>query len=107
MAEIEVDVATFNREVRESQLPVLVDFWADWCAPCRMLAPIVEQLAEEYEGRLKVARLDVDANPELATEFGVMSIPTLMIFKRGEPVERLVGYRPKDQLKRAIDKVLE
>ncbi|MBX5465461.1 MAG: thioredoxin [Clostridia bacterium] len=107
MAEIEVDVATFDREVRESQLPVLVDFWADWCAPCRMLAPIVEQLAEEYEGRLKVARLDVDANPELATEFGVMSIPTLMIFKRGEPVERLVGYRPKDQLKRAIDKVLE
>lgn len=106
MAEIEVDSATFQSEVAGSELPVLVDFWADWCAPCRMLAPIVEELAEEYEGRLKVARLDVDANPDLASQFGVMSIPTLLIFKEGAPVERLVGYRPKEQLKRAIDKVL-
>jgi thioredoxin 1 len=76
----------------------LVDFWADWCGPCRQIAPIVEQIAEENKGKLQVAKLDVDANGETAMKYGVMSIPTLILFKDGEPVERLVGYRPKEAL---------
>ncbi|MDW8351501.1 MAG: thioredoxin [Anaerolineae bacterium] len=90
--------ATFEDVVEKSKGVTLVDFWAEWCGPCKMIAPIVEQIAEENEGKLVVGKLDVDANSETAMKFGVMSIPTLILFKDGEPVERLVGYRPKEQL---------
>lgn len=90
--------ANFDKEVEQSSLPTLTDFWAAWCGPCKMIAPIVEQLAQEYDGKMKVTKLDVDQNPTLATRFGVMSIPTLILFKNGQPVERIVGYMPKEKL---------
>ena len=104
MAEpVHVSDATFDSEVINSQVPVLVDFWADWCGPCKMLAPVVADLASEYGARVKVAKLDVDATPNIAGKFGVMSIPTLILFKQGEAVQRLVGYQPKSTLKAKLD----
>jgi thioredoxin 1 len=104
MAEpVQVSDTTFDTEVIKSETPVLVDFWADWCTPCKMLAPIVEDLATEYGARVKVAKLDVDANPNIAGQFGVMSIPTLILFKGGEAVQRVVGYQPKSALKAKLD----
>ncbi len=96
----------FEAQVLKAGTPVLVDFWAEWCGPCRMIAPIVEELAGEYEGKMKVVKVDVDDNQGIAYKYGIMSIPTLGIFKGGEMVERLVGYMPKQQLKRKIDAVL-
>jgi len=89
---------TFENEVVQSSVPVLVDFWAAWCGPCRAIAPAVEEIASEYQGRLKVVKLDVDDNQEVAIKYGVQSIPTLMVFKGGEVVERLVGAYPKPVL---------
>jgi thioredoxin 1 len=97
---------TFEAEVLKSTTPVLVDFWAAWCGPCRMIAPIVEELAGEYEGQLKVTKLDVDENGGVAAKYSIMSIPTLGLFRGGELVERIVGYMPKEQLKKRIDAVL-
>ena len=92
----------FQKEVLEEEIPVLVDFYADWCPPCRVLAPIISSLAEEFEGKIKVGKLNVDENPQTASKYQIMSIPTLMIFKEGEVVERVVGVRPKEALKERI-----
>ena len=95
---ITVTDADFDDRVLKSSTPVLVDFWAVWCGPCKMIAPVLEQLAGETEGMLSVAKLDVDNNPEIPTRFGVRSIPTLILFKHGQPVQQFVGFRPKAQL---------
>lgn len=100
---VEVTDATFEAEVLKSDKPVLVDFWAVWCAPCRMIAPSVEQLAEEKEGVLKVAKMDVDNNPETAGKFGIRSIPTLLVFKNGEIVDQIVGAVPKSTIESKVD----
>ncbi len=103
---VHVTEQSFEREVLQAETPVRVDFWAEWCAPCRMIAPIVEEFAREYEGRLKVAKVDVDDNQSLAMKFNIMSIPTLGLFKGGQLVERIVGYMPKAELKRRVDAAL-
>jgi len=104
---IAVDDSTFDQIVLQAKMPVLVDFWATWCAPCRMVAPIIDELAEEYSGRISFAKVDVDHNSRIATRYNIMSIPTLLIFKKGEPVSHLVGYKPKEELKRTLDAVLD
>ncbi|MER2598603.1 MAG: thioredoxin [Caldilineales bacterium] len=93
-----VSDASFQRDVLQASLPTLTDFWATWCGPCKMIAPILNELAVEYAGKLAIAKLDVDENPSTAMAYGVMSIPTLILFKDGKPVERIVGYMPKDRL---------
>ncbi|MBL7126879.1 MAG: thioredoxin [Dehalococcoidales bacterium] len=103
---VEVNDGNFDQMVLQSKTPVLVDFWAAWCGPCRMVAPIVEELAGEYEGKVTVVKLNVDENPKTASQYGVMSIPTLFIFKDGAPVSNIVGFRPKAELKRNLDDVL-
>jgi thioredoxin 1 len=95
---IVVTDASFQTDVEQMNGIMLVDFWASWCGPCKMIAPIVEQIASENEGKIKVGKLDVDANGQTAMKYGVMSIPTLILFKNGQPVERLVGYQPKERL---------
>ncbi|MBV9281428.1 MAG: thioredoxin [Chloroflexi bacterium] len=95
---VAISDASFDQEVVKASRPVLVDFWAEWCGPCRMIAPVLEQLAEEYADSLKIVKLDVDNNPEMAEQFDVVSIPTMILFKDGKPVERMIGYVPKTRL---------
>ena len=95
MAEVILSEQNFEAEVLKSELPVLVDFWATWCGPCRMLAPTIAKIAEEQEGKIKVCKLDVDEEPEIAQQFGIASIPTLMVFKSGVVVKASVGVQPK------------
>jgi thioredoxin 1 len=95
---VEVTDASFNEAVLHSDKPVLVDFWATWCGPCRMVAPVLEEIAEEHKDKITVAKLDVDANPTIARDYQVLSIPTLMVFKGGEKVKEIVGARPKAAL---------
>ncbi|MCY3766840.1 MAG: thioredoxin [Gemmatimonadetes bacterium] len=97
---------SFQTEVVDSSLPVLVDFWAVWCGPCRMVAPIVDELAVEYEGRVKVGKVDVDSEQKIAADYGIRSIPTLLIFKNGELADQVVGAVPKKQLVEKLEAVL-
>jgi thioredoxin 1 len=95
---LKVDEANFKLEVLEAALPVLVDFTAEWCGPCKMLDPLVKQLAQEWAGRVKVTKLDIDENQDLTVRYQVMGVPTLMLFVKGQPVQRVSGYLPKDKL---------
>jgi len=99
--------STFEAEVLKATSPVLVDFWATWCGPCRMVGPVVEELATEYEGKVKVCKLDVDENGQTAGKFGITAVPTLMIFKDGVMAQRVVGVRPKKELKALLDEQLK
>lgn len=94
---------SFEDEVLNSDKPVLVDFWAEWCGPCKMVGPVVEELAGEYEGKAKIGKVDVDSNPETSTKYGIRSIPSLLIFKNGEVVDQIVGAVPKSQLKKQLE----
>lgn len=110
MAETQtVEIVTdneFQGRVLEAESPVVVDFWAPWCGPCRMVSPIVEELSNEYAGQVRFAKMNTDDNEATATQYGIWSIPTLIIFKDGKEVNRLVGFAPKEQLKRQIDRSL-
>jgi thioredoxin 1 len=97
---------TFKAEVLDSELPVLVDFWAEWCAPCHRLAPVLDELSEEYAGRARIVKLDSDENPEATREYGVMSMPTLVMFRGGEVVSQVIGAHPKGKLRELIDGAL-
>ena len=94
---------SFEEDVISSDKPVLVDFWAEWCGPCRMVGPIVDELAGEYEGQAKIGKVDVDSNPEISSKYGIRSIPSLLIFKDGEVVDQIVGAVPKAQLKKQLE----
>ncbi len=107
MGVLVVDKENFEKEVLQSENPVMVDFWAAWCVPCRIIAPIVERLAEKYAGRLKVAKLDVDSNQELAIRYQVMSIPTLLFFKNGQVVDRIIGAVKEQEIVQKIEALLK
>jgi thioredoxin 1 len=100
---VELTDSNFSEEVEHSETPVLVDFWAEWCGPCRMVGPIVDELAGEYEGKAKIGKVNVDHNPEVSVKYGIRSIPALMIFKGGEVVDTIVGAVPKTHLKKKLD----
>ena len=102
MAELTITEQNFDEEVMRSDMPVLVDFWATWCGPCRMLAPVIEEIAKEYEGKIKVGKVNVDDERELALEYGVSSIPTVMVFQNGEIKATSVGYRPKEEIEQLL-----
>ena len=104
---VSVDDSNFDQMVLQADKPVLVDLWATWCRPCLMVAPILDELSEEYDGRINFVKVDVDQNPKTASRYGIMSIPTLLVFKNGEPVSHIVGVRPKGELKQSLDAALD
>ncbi|MBN9492379.1 thioredoxin [bacterium] len=107
MADVpEVTDATFEGDVIKNELPTLVDFWAPWCGPCRMVAPIVGELSEEFAGKVNFVKMNTDENPQVPTKFGIRSIPSLLIFKNGELKDTVVGYRPKNDIKKRIEEAL-
>ncbi len=103
---LNVDNGSFKEIVIEAEMPYLVDFWAPWCGPCRAIAPVVEELAGEYAGRVGFAKVNVDESPKVATEYGIQSIPTLLLFKDGKPMKQVVGLTPKADLKKHLDSIL-
>jgi|ERR1035437_4608576 thioredoxin 1 len=103
---VEITDANFDVEVKQSAIPVLVDFWAAWCNPCKMIMPMIERLAAEYSGKIKVGKIDIDVNSNTPSTFGVRSIPTLLFFKNGQMVEQIIGVVPEAQIKKTIEKVL-
>ena len=103
---IEVNDKSFDETVIKASVPVLVDFWAPWCAPCHMVAPVVEELANEYEGKANFVKVNVDGAPMIAARYGIQSIPTLILFKDGKPMQQIVGFRPKSELKKHLDAAL-
>ncbi len=104
---VSIDDSNFDQTVLQAEKPTLVDFWAAWCRPCLMVAPILDALAEEYNDRISFVKVDVDHNPQTAARYSIMSIPTLLIFKNGEPVSHIVGVRTKGELKQSLDDVLD
>ncbi len=106
MAEIQLTDETFDKDVVQSAEPVLVDFWAPWCGPCRMLAPVIEELAKEYTGKVKVAKINTDDHPNAASRFKISAIPTLLFFKGGKVVEQLVGVHSKAEIKKTLDSLV-
>ncbi|HAR64018.1 MAG: thioredoxin [Candidatus Margulisiibacteriota bacterium] len=106
MSVIQVTDATFEQEVLKSDKPVMVDFWAPWCGPCRMIAPVVEGIANEYEAKLKAAKLNTDDNSTTAAEYGITGIPCLVFFKDGKEVERLVGFLPKEHIEKKVQNII-
>jgi thioredoxin 1 len=106
MADVAITDQTFKHTVLEGKLPVVVDFWAPWCMPCRMVSPVIEQLAEEYKDKVVVGKMNVDENSDTASKFGIMSIPTVMVFKDGKPVKSLIGAQRKDKYKKMIDEAV-
>ena len=105
-ATVEFTDTNFDQEVMKSNVPVLVDMWAAWCGPCRLIAPMVEELAGKYHGKMKIGKLNVDDHPQVAAQFRIMNIPSLLLFKAGQEVDRIVGVVPKEELARRIDRVL-
>lgn len=106
MPAINLTDENFDQEIKNSTTPVLVDFWAAWCGPCRMMAPTIDEIADEYQGKLKVAKINVDENPDKTAEYKIMSIPNMKIFKKGKVVDEIIGVVPKEELIKHIEKVL-
>ncbi|MDQ7773202.1 MAG: thioredoxin [Elusimicrobiales bacterium] len=104
--EIQITDANFDQEVVQSAVPVLVDFWAPWCGPCRMIGPVIEELAKEYAGKVKVGKLNTDENPETASKYQISAIPTILFFKGGKMVKDAVGLQPKEELKKIMDSLI-
>jgi len=107
MTVIHINQNNFEKEVQNSSKPVIIDFWASWCGPCKMMAPVFEELSTEYEGTLKFAKLSTEEEPMLASQFGIQGIPTLAVFQNGKEVQRIVGFAPKEVMKQKIDEILE
>jgi thioredoxin 1 len=104
---VQVNQDSFQKTVLEAEKPVLVDFWAEWCGPCKMVAPVIDELAGEYKDKAGFAKINVDESPKLASQFGVMSIPTIMVFKNGKPQQQAIGFKSKNDLKKMLDGVID